>query len=262
MGLAATQARFLSSTARKSNIEYQGQQINEQRTLLANKSSSIYNQMLMLKVPTPPSQSAFTKVNYTCTINGRTYEISEKDVNAITSTYTDTIAGSDSTYNYDDGAASPDIALTTKDSSGTITTTSFYGATRVNSTYTEAHPNSYEPISGRLSSLYLSATKFTGADAATADANYEASRIILTPNESVDEVAYNDAYNQYKYEQYLYEQQLEEINAKTATIQEQDKTLELQLKQLDTEQSAIKTELEALGKVIDDSIEGSFKTFG
>ena len=262
MGLAATQARFLSCTARKSNVEYQGQQINEQRTLLANKSAAIYNQMLTLKVPTPPSQASFTKVNYTCTINGRTYEISEKDINAITSTYEDTISGSVSTYNLDSAATSPDITLTTKDASGTVTTTSFYGAVRVDSTNTEDYPNSYDSLSGRLSSLYLSTTKFTGADAATADTNYAANRVVLTPNESVDEAAYNDAYNQYKYEQYLYEQQLEEINAKTSTIQEQDKTLELQLKQLDTEQSAIKTELEALGKVIDDSIEGSFKTFG
>ena len=35
MGMAASQARFLSLTARKSNIEYEGQQINEQRLTAA-----------------------------------------------------------------------------------------------------------------------------------------------------------------------------------------------------------------------------------
>ena len=37
---------------------------------------------------------------------------------------------------------------------------------------------------------------------------------------------------------------------------------ELQLNQLDTEQSEITTELEALDKVLGDNVEGSFKTFG
>ena len=32
MGMAASQARFLSLTARKTNVEYEGQQINQQRT--------------------------------------------------------------------------------------------------------------------------------------------------------------------------------------------------------------------------------------
>ena len=38
MGMAASQARFLGLTARKSNVEYQVQQINQQRTSLANES--------------------------------------------------------------------------------------------------------------------------------------------------------------------------------------------------------------------------------
>ena len=37
MGLAASQARFLGLTARKSNIEYEGQQVNQQRTALAEE---------------------------------------------------------------------------------------------------------------------------------------------------------------------------------------------------------------------------------
>ena len=37
MGLAASQARFLSLTARKSDLEMQGQTINQQRMQLANQ---------------------------------------------------------------------------------------------------------------------------------------------------------------------------------------------------------------------------------
>lgn len=67
MGMAASQARFLGLTARKSNVEYQGQQVNQERTALANESSGLFNQMLALEVPTPPSTSDFYKYNYSFT---------------------------------------------------------------------------------------------------------------------------------------------------------------------------------------------------
>lgn len=70
MGMAASQARFLNLTARKSNIEYEGQQINQQRTSLSNQSADLYNQMLTLQVPTPPSTQDYTKVSYTFSIPG------------------------------------------------------------------------------------------------------------------------------------------------------------------------------------------------
>ena len=70
MGMAASQARFLNLTARKTNIEYQGQQINEQRTSLSNESADLYNQMLTLQVPTPPNTQDYTKVQYTFMMPG------------------------------------------------------------------------------------------------------------------------------------------------------------------------------------------------
>ena len=70
MGMAASQARFLNLTARKTNIEYQGQQINQQRTELSNKSADLYNQMLVLQVPTPPNTQDYTKVTYTFMMPG------------------------------------------------------------------------------------------------------------------------------------------------------------------------------------------------
>lgn len=70
MGMAASQARFLNLTARKSNIEYEGQQINQQRTSLSNQSADLYNQMLTLQVPTPPSTQDYTKISYTFQVPG------------------------------------------------------------------------------------------------------------------------------------------------------------------------------------------------
>ncbi len=76
-----------------------------------------------------------------------------------------------------------------------------------------------------------------------------------------DDVAYQDAMNQYYYENAKYDKLVQDINAKTSIIQQQDLQLELRLKQLDTEQSALSTEMEAVKKVVDDNVEKSFKTF-
>ncbi len=65
MGMSASQARFLSLTARKNNVEFEGQQINQQRTTLSNESASYYSELCNMEVPTPPSIDDYTKVSYT-----------------------------------------------------------------------------------------------------------------------------------------------------------------------------------------------------
>ena len=77
-----------------------------------------------------------------------------------------------------------------------------------------------------------------------------------------DEAAYEDAMNQYYYENAKYDKMIQDINAKTSVIQAEDRTLELRLKQLDTEQNALSTEIDAVSKVVKDNVEKSFKTFG
>lgn len=64
MGMAASQARYLQLSARKTNIEYEGQQINQQRTQLANESAGLFNKLMELKVPTAPSTSDYTTTQY------------------------------------------------------------------------------------------------------------------------------------------------------------------------------------------------------
>lgn len=51
MGMAASQARFLNLTSRKSDLEYQVQQVNQQRTLIADQTLPIYNSIVSLAVP-------------------------------------------------------------------------------------------------------------------------------------------------------------------------------------------------------------------
>jgi len=83
MGMAASQARFLGLTARKTNVEFEGQQINQQRTVLSNQSANYYNDLLGMSVPTPPSVDNYTKTIYSfedgALINTVTALIAEPD---------------------------------------------------------------------------------------------------------------------------------------------------------------------------------------
>ncbi|MBP3924347.1 hypothetical protein J6E39_03805 [bacterium] len=63
--MSASQARFLGLTARKNNVEYEGQQVNQQRTALSNQSANYYNDLLGMSVPIPPSVDDYTKTVYT-----------------------------------------------------------------------------------------------------------------------------------------------------------------------------------------------------
>ena len=83
----------------------------------------------------------------------------------------------------------------------------------------------------------------------------------LKATSETDELAYEDAMSEYTYQRALYDKQVSDINAKTSIIQRQDQNLELRLKQLDTEQNALNTEIDAVSKVVKDNIEKSFKTF-
>ena len=83
----------------------------------------------------------------------------------------------------------------------------------------------------------------------------------LNVEEVTNDVAYQDAMNKYLYKKAQYEKTIADINAKTSIIQKEDRTLELRLKQLDTEQNALATEMDAVKKVIKDNVEKTFKTF-
>ena len=77
-----------------------------------------------------------------------------------------------------------------------------------------------------------------------------------------DDVAYQDAMNQYYYENAKYDKMVQDINAKTSIIQRQDQQLELRLKQLDTEQRALSTEIDAVQSVTKNNVEKTFNPFG
>ncbi len=410
MGMAASQARYLALTARKTNTEYEGQQINQERTALANQSADAFNQYLALEVPTAPSTQDFTTIQYTYQ-DGNVEEAIEEmtelsdassDYNYLVKHYhysdvftgikntkvnpqvrtgydttsnlipADKITSDGTNYTVDGFPVSsydpanieeksrydilkdkyPDFATIPQENLGIYTDdaqvmhfvdkttlgagdvqeysingivpayvgnneltkyeagkdkeldlmleqirkdnpsdkiaaaeniytyTSMgrkYFATEeelmasANSSMNAANPSEYQT---NLNTYYAEAikTKITSTDKAfiefdesgrATSINYENSTATFTiETETItDQAAYQDAMNQYEYNKAMYEKAVEDINAKTKIIQEEDRTLELRLKQLDTEQDALQTEMEAVAKVIEKNVESTFKTF-
>ena len=434
MGLSASQARLLSLTARQSNLEFEGQQINQQRTNLSNQSANYYNSLLTMTVPTPPSTDDYTTIKYSFVIGGNDATIAQvlpqdnkgnylveytttlasigvqentaykitasanasstktgkaKLVNKPNEAYNtdlqyyvqtfreddehgeytalnnnserysdDRVAAGDVTFydkygNQVDKTAALDkgklkdeyTALVKKESDeigySTVsvqladrasyqnaldkgekvtkfqenTSDNTYGSdnvvtysasndttfSTVGSEYKEAFINAgldineyyqyksstgirfakKEDVEKSANNSTLSITTFavasmnktqktqlsgvqiefdtTGRISSMTDA--EGNTYTMTASTETDDNAYEDAYNQYTYDQYVYDQKQNEINAHIEILQAQDKNLELRLSQLNTEHSAIQTEMDAVNKVISKNIETSFKTF-
>ena len=451
MGLSASQARLLSLTARQSNLEYEGQQINQQRTTLSNESSNYYNSLLEMEVPVPPSSNDYTKIVYTFTIGGNKATIDEtlpqEDGNGNTTyiiSYTTELStigvqentsyktaasakrteGAVNEYNgpFDEkdtyylstmNRVSQDELSELKKTKGTqayvlgdagnangantiiigkdgyqiskdqynnydkiadadkIKACSFYipevgktadgkdvvidvnkqryvlsyaqipnektfneykndntnkhksmifryeegndkgfysykassgnDYTVVDSKYEESFINAglemndyyqYEASSGirfvkredvegnlnnqsrtittfavstidvtKKNTLSGATVEFDSSGRISSITDEEGNTYTMTASTETDNQAYDDAYNQYEYNQYVYDQKQTEINANIEILQAQDKSLELRLSTLDTQHSAIQTELEAVKKVMSKNIDNSFKTF-
>lgn len=99
MGMSASQLRYVMLTGRKSDVEFQGQQINQQRTTLATETSAYNTQLLNLVVPTPPSSDQYVTTSYTFSSNGQTRTVAGTVYNAANNPATGAIAGT-YTVNY------------------------------------------------------------------------------------------------------------------------------------------------------------------
>lgn len=63
MGLAASQARFLALTARKSDLELTGQQINQSRMQLANITGQLFTVLTNLEPDSAPALQIQARIN-------------------------------------------------------------------------------------------------------------------------------------------------------------------------------------------------------
>ena len=444
MGMAASQARYLALTARKTNTEYEGQQINQARTALANESANLFNRLLDLEVPVAPKTTDYTEVqysysdgtnesvidswqqlntadpNYNYIVNHYYYSnvytgsqklldnpqvttkdelLSEKVNDRVPAPVVDyetdangkitsvTITGSDgvttitspylpvnqlkmdtklenSLRDFEeavglaqaDGVLNTDDVLGWQDASGTwhfllnedvenydpvdyvmnyipafvgncelteltnLTEDQAAELAQILKDCPDSNMNQYlsfdndrnlvyngegvysfkmngvtyftnktdlfnsmqtfdefsKPIENQEKLPYYNATYIrkkieetnhalleTDGSGRFTSVKFDDDSVVYSLNtETVtDDDAYQDAMNEYNYKVQQYEKIIADINARTSIIQEQDRTLELRLKQLDTEQNALATEMDAVKKVIKDNIEKTFKTF-
>ena len=324
MGMAASQARYLGLTARKINVEYEGQQVNQQRTALANQSADLFRQYLSLAAPIPPTQSEYYSDIYTynddTSIDGKTKltSITENE-GPNPQTYTVIMSSKEMVPQY--GAQSDQEVCVTgtapdqkimlpngtsytlsskiegisqtyaeefnklgKASYENETTDTYYsykntntGATYyINATKTGFDPTktttqpvdifSVMPIEQEVIKTVDNAqlTKSSGGlynSIYWTDEDGSTYTYKVTTDTEYDEQGYDDAMQAYNVKNELYQKELADINAKTERLQQTDRTLELRLKQLDTEQEALQTELESVKKVIDKNVDNVFKTF-
>ncbi len=341
MGLAASQARFLGLTARKSNVEYQGQQINQARTALSNEVMGLYNKYNSLEVPVPPSVNEYQKTTYTLESTYENYQIQDfskiTDGSQYDGYYNVTLAYKDEipkayvyssqnsvitaekddqgsysylnfqlgidTFTYDvndpEGSTITKITgdyekyqgLTTIMNSQGLTDGTFYMYVRNGVAYytseDDLNSTAFESVDGKeqyygtYSFDYQGTQNLDKTMNAVAALTQEASgrlstiKIIECPDDPAienstysiktgttdDQLAYEDAMNNYYYKKELYEREVEKINKETEKIQAEDRSLELKLNQLDTEQKAISTEMDSVTEVIKNTIDSVFKTY-
>ena len=289
MGLAASQARFLGLTARKSNVEYEGQQVNQQRTALANESASLYSQLTNLQVPTPPDVTQYYRTEYSFKNGDTTYTLTSLPVKGSDGKYTmfvsyptDEISfkqvsdtGIDFS-NVNDGKLKDYSELQNwinkqGNANNYTDNTAVRGIVSQNNYYYKVNPTSNDSATYKMQSTQkTNYATFGGVSIKyNQSGDYDSIKIdefgddylpVSTTNVQ-DSEAYDLAMNDYQKAYNDYERKMATINAKTETIQQQDKSLELRLNQLDTEQNAISTEMDAVNKVIEKNVQSTFKTF-
>ena len=301
MGMAASQARFLQLTARRTNIEYQGQQINQSRLALANASAGLFEKMLSLEVPTPPSSQDSKYYTQGYKFIDRRDEMQKKiswvttqsAANSESITFNDiTITGADgtavtisaNTLNGDEGATvSAGTLMSVANALGMDTSNVGEDKNQLAIKYVTTEHTIYDP-DGNLSVIerkapallefdnlnrLLNITFLDQTEYDMSDTSYDALRPfsvgngeLLTYSGEFDQKAYDDDMNKYEFQKAAYDYQIEQINIETEKIQIQDRSLELKMKQLDTEHNAVQTEMDAVQKVLQKNIESTFKTFG
>ena len=338
MGLAASQARFLGITARKSNIEYEGQQVNQQRTALAEEVNALYSKLIALEAPIPPDTTAFYKSDYCFNISDKTnnldgdYRITNYYQNSdgtyhinVTRSY-EVIAAKESDLASNgwkirtkkdadgndilDANGNPQYEIykkdrTDKETAYTLSLSSdesnknmtdlINGTTGVTPVGTEQTFYSYQ-IDGQFQ--YIPAELVTGfidsEDSTSPLRSYHKDKVPKeekTSYENVDlyfddngrinkidipgyytglsvdteryhnDEEYEAALRDYTMEKDEYNKMVADLNARTESLQQEDKVLELRLNQIDTEQQQLSTELEAVKNVLKENIESTFKTF-
>jgi len=224
MGLSASQARYLQLTARKSDNEYEAQQINQQRMEISQKLQEISmkysngmnnRQLLFITNTTDGNDVEKIKLTYSSITEsfpkGLGYKLVNKD-------------GIEVCPESKKEENNPDIAMC-------------YDDRCLDSEFIE------EQL--RNGNWMLQMPNEDKSEGAWKNIHYSSVGNIEDSLDTTDDAAISAEYEQ-----------------KVAYFQQKDKELELHLQQIQTSHNAIQTEIDSVKKVIQKNTEKTFKTFG
>ena len=266
MGMSASQARYLQLTARRSNLEFEAQQICHKRLMLAEQTEKIatsYNakindRHLYYDAPYTIETSLDENGNAKPLVSFGESSATRKrlDYYDITNSIADT--------------TQPGLGMRIINADGKQVVPAIPEGGNPDDYVVDATivarqadgQNSYENACNYLEDKLRSGEWFLQQPEAVIT-----SKVNDETGEVVNEIEWNNVnyqtltnINDILYKDNDSAAQAEYTRA-TEVIQKQDKMLEMRLSQLTTEQEAIKAEQEGLKKIIDDNIDKSFKTF-
>ena len=288
MGLAASQARLLELTVRNHNLVYQGQQIEQQRLVLAQT----------VQEATEKYTKAMNNTIMQATVNGETQPLTYDLI-----TNQDPCSGLcmrlvDNNGNVVIPGESIEVQKTSTDADSKSIAARFSSASEFVNTYMKdlSDDKKIELSSYSLTDIYTYYNnQYEGKDQdVTIIHRTKSTSDIVNNNEKVlyDNNVYDSEYlhqmlvsGEFKLQKAKADGTFEDIvwqgsncisevldksddaaaeaeyQAAMTQFQNQDKIYEMELKRLETEQNAVHTEKESVRRIIDKNIEDSFKTF-
>lgn len=224
MGLSASQARYLSLTARKNNVEYQIEQLTQQKLMLANEmdgEASLWSEGMNIQhLYYDPDGTGSAATD----LQRLSYQIVTGD--------------------YADGG----LGMRVADSYGRIVVTELpepmpEGMTVANYVVEPyATQADYFEQNLKTGNWFIQQQDKNGE---WKDQSLSGSSFIYQGVDKEDFAIANAEYER-----------------KMESLERIDKKFDMQIQQLSTEQSALETEMDSIKKVIDKNIEETFKTFG
>ena len=258
MGMSASQARYLQLTARKSDLEFQAQQICQKRLSLAERtqqiatkySNQINDRHLYYNAPYTLQTGIDEDGNVSTLVNFGESSASQKRLD-----YYDITNGINDPNQ-------PGLGYRIVNSEGKIVVPAIPEGANPDDYVVDASivPNMSDSESAYRNACDYLEDKLRNAEWTLQKRNTNDN--VDTGFDWVDTDFYTDSF----IDDLLYEDNDSAAEAEytrdTETIQSQDKALEMRLNQITTEQKAIETEMESVKNVIKKNVESSFKTFG
>ncbi|MCD8024554.1 MAG: hypothetical protein LUE64_03370 [Candidatus Gastranaerophilales bacterium] len=232
MGFAASQARFLSLTARLSDNEYEAQQISQERVALNNQMALYADEYETatsnkVMIATVFNDNGTTESNVTLSYSVITgdYLNGGLGMNLVTSSGLIVVSSEE------------EMNAQIEASDGELTIADFY-------VYEDVTDTSVLQRNLEEGNFYIAASK----NEETGDwdtKSIDSLNNVTTTYDTTDDAAAKATYDK-----------------RITAAEAKDASLELRLDQLETSHNAIETEMDSVQNVIDKNIESSFETFG